>query len=695
MTDAELELTVARWLSADAAATYAPDALRGRILDIPTSRAPLGWWHRFATMPAVGASLATASIAGVLIATMFFGLFDRPAGTDGETCSNRQVQQALDNLRDASGYRYVNVRQTHQLDLDAGLSFDDPQYVWTDGSTAEGAYLAPDRVIEHVTSTSGGLFDRGYLQHLQINGHTYRLMEVDGTETWVEDTNWPTPNLVYGYIGAAFPSFSVPLVSGADWGGTPVTSELSGEGGCTAATAIPLSDDMVGFETQRAVAVRVDVRSLRPTAVAIGPAEGEQPREGDERSTWQITWETPDGSEFIQPTDALPDPNTVEHSFVPTPSPSPLEADPGAWPATELAAGSGANISDVVAGEDRFVSVGAEFPDGKPDAAIWTSTDGATWELLEDLPDGENLGLTSVDWNGSVFLAMGLRDHIGAEGEYVASRPEVWLSDDGLTWRTGGEIGPGADTDEVGNPSRPIFTGTRWVAGGSIWNLEDNQNRPAFFISSDDGATWQTVELDDVGSGSLGTVVVLPDGSLLALGCESPGATNSSQFGEACYQRPWRSDNGTEWTPGAISDTYVSAMTRWGERLIGIVSASDPTGQSEPTSRLATSVDGATWEDLGGFSPGIESPYAIEVVGDNVVILGQIGNESTILGTAWRSADGATWENLPLGFPDGAGEIGVSLGGVVQTPSGLAILGGAVVGGADSAAVLWLEPPAD
>ena len=54
-----------------------------------------------------------------------------------------------------------------------------------------------------------------------------------------------------------------------------------------------------------------------------------------------------------------------------------------------------------------------------------------------------------------------------------------------------------------------------------------------------------------------------------------------------------------------------------------------------------------------------------------------------------------TWETLPLGFPQGAGEIGVSLGGAVQTPSGLAVLGGVVVGGADSVPLLWLEPPAD
>ena len=83
-------------------------------------------------------------------------------------------------------------------------------------------------------------------------------------------------------------------------------------------------------------------------------------------------------------------------------------------------------------------------------------------------------------------------------------------------------------------------------------------------------------------------------------------------------------------------------MTRWGDRLIGIVSEADPTGQAgEATSRLVTSRNGVDWEDVEGFSHGTGSPYAIDVAGDNIVILGQIGNGSTILGTAWRSADGA------------------------------------------------------
>ena len=340
-----------------------------------------------------------------------------------------------------------------------------------------------------------------------------------------------------------------------------------------------------------------------------------------------------------------------------------------------------------------FVAVGAGFPDGHAAAAIWTSTDGLSWEPVVDLPDGAGIGLNTVDWNGEIYLVVGHREDVPAEGEaFTGARPETWISTDGVTWEFGGDIGPATETGDVANPGRPVFTGSRWVAGGSIFTLATNQQRPAFFVSSD-GAEWETIELDDVGSGSLGTVVVLPDGSLLASGCESPGATNSGQFGEACYQRPWRSDDGTTWTPGEISDVYVGAMARWGDRLIGIVSEADPTGQTEPTSRLATSLDGVNWEDVDGFSPGAWSPSAIDVAGDELVILGQIVNESSIFGVAWRSVDGASWETVPLGFPEGTS--GVSLGGAVQTPSGLAVLGGAQIGETDSVPLIWLEPPAD
>ena len=218
-------------------------------------------------------------------------------------------------------------------------------------------------------------------------------------------------------------------------------------------------------------------------------------------------------------------------------------------------------MSDVAAGDGGFVAVGAAFPGGHPAAAIWTSTDGRSWEPVVNLPDGAGIGLNTVDWNGEIYVVVGHRDYVPAEGEqFTSARPETWISGDGVNWEFGGEIGPAAETGEVANPGRPVLAGSQWVAGGSIWTLATNQQRPAFFVSSD-GANWETIELDDVGSGSLGTVVVLPDGSLLASGCESPGGTNSSQFGEACCRRV-RGDRPTA-RPGHLGRSATCTLARW------------------------------------------------------------------------------------------------------------------------------------
>ena len=97
------------------------------------------------------------------------------------------------------------------------------------GRPAEGAYLAPDRVIERVTTTRGGMFDRGYLEHLQINGHTYRLMEVGGRGGMGRGHELARRRTsCTGTSARPSRRSPVPLVSGADWGEAAVTAELPG-----------------------------------------------------------------------------------------------------------------------------------------------------------------------------------------------------------------------------------------------------------------------------------------------------------------------------------------------------------------------------------------------------------------------------------------------------------------------------------
>ena len=695
MIDADLELRVRDWLTADAAVMRTPPSLRRRVFDLPAMPAPKeSFLSRFSGV-ALSGGLIAAAVAAMVVTSMFFNLFDVPVGADGEPCNNRQIQRALDHLRDAEGYRYVNHEQLRELDPDVEVSFDDPEFVWTDAWTSEGAYLAPDRVRDFPTFTLPSLFNRGYIEHLQVGGATYQLQDIEGVETWVELENWPTANLVNGYVANAFPLISIPGVTALEWRGTPVPDDLPGTGGCTAAALIP-QDDPGGAAPvpshlirQRIVALRVDIGSGRASTVYLGPSVTSRGGAGDYRNWFEMTWVMPKDDEFVAPTETIPDPNLGGGPFAtPEPTPTPLPVDPDAWTPVELDAGGGA-IASVVVGDDRYVAVGANYsnPEGNV-GMIWTSTDGSTWDVVSVSGDLTDLAFESVVWDGDTFLALGYRTHHDADKPQLSSyRPETWVSTDGVTWEPGGEIGPAEETGEVANPGRPVAGGPGWVAGGSIWVLTENLQRPAFF-SSPDGREWTTIELDGVVSGSLRAVLPLADSRLFATGCESPSPTNVNP---ACFPRPWYSDDGVNWAPGGTLDVEVGSIARWGDLLIGVGGDVDPSGQEQQPGRVMTSTDGATWTDLPGFASGSASVVGIRSVGDELIIDGQLSDGGMYpYATAWRSTDGSEWEAISLGLPTGG--TGSFINAVIETADGLAFLGHVQMGEIDVMPVIWVEP---
>ena len=283
--------------------------------------------------------------------------------------------------------------------------------------SSEGAYLAPDRVIERrdpqrpVPSS-----DHGYLEHLQIDGHTYRLVEIDGTPTWTETTNWPTPNMVYGYIGAAFPAFSVPLVNGADWGGTAVPEGLPGAGGCTAATLFPVDETLPAHLVEhRAVAVRVELGSLRPTAVA--DRAGRQRERARDGESPQLLGRSPGprrtADEFIAPDRFRPIRTRSSSPSCRSRARRHRRSIPTPGPPTELPIDATGSIGDAVAGEGCFVAVGSTFPGDDPigcDLDVQRRRDVDTRRCARGR--GTGLGSRTSRWDGSHFVATGYRNYV-------------------------------------------------------------------------------------------------------------------------------------------------------------------------------------------------------------------------------------------------------------------------------------------
>jgi hypothetical protein len=678
MNDADVERLLTGWLKADAAVMHAPAHLRERIGGIPfTKPARSSGWHRFTVWAAKPAMVAVAAI-GVVVAINFFNVLDRPPGAEGETCNNRQLQQALDHLRDSAGYRYVR-RQEHQIfDPEAEVSIEDPVYIWVEAYVASGAYLAPDRAHERVTFVDRDIGDPGYEEHLQIGGQTWQLRIVDGERTWVRlTTPWPTANMAYGYIQGSVSQFPLPGVSTLRFGEVPVPDGLPGQGGCTAAKLVP--------ETGRVVAIRVDIGSQQVTATYDGPASDAR---GAFRTTFEIISSVPEADEFP----AQPAEYREEDLFAtpaPTPIVTPAPPDPNAWPPVELPnpaeEGGSAGIAAGAAGDDRFVAVGSQYPPGVDvqsgwSAVVWTSVDGREWELL-DGPDGfAEMTFSTVTWDGTTFMALGYRRQAPAEdGTYVPDRPESWSSTDGLTWEQGGLFEAGANVGSL------VRGGPGWVTTGSIWT--GNEQRPAVFTSRD-GSTWTTRQPEEFGFGSVRTVEVAEDGSLRAVACETPELTNTAPT-SPCLLRPWLSDDGIEWTTGPIIDAglELSDISPVSDGYVAI--GYDPAGGFQT---LYRSPDGEEWTRVSSFPAGPEAhAESVTVLDDGLLVEGSIMTSSGYPSAGvWESTDGETWESVGLAVPEGA--IGSFVEAVVEGPAGVLLLGGVQLDETHGIPVMWLEP---
>ena len=687
MIDQPFEQRVEAWLRRDAATFAAPAALERRVRDIPASApASRPWWTgRFSFVLAPAATVAVLVVA--VLGVQLFYVFDRPAGLDGGLCNNRQVHGALDALRDAPGYRYESRDEVYDFDTTAEFSLDDPQYAWRTGVAAEGAYRSPDRVREVVTFTDG--MDRGYVEHLQVGDTTWRRTPIDA-DTWVRMPNpLPFANMVYGYVQAAFPAFEVPVVRSLDWGGTPAPDDIPGSGGCTVATLIP--GDGIGD----VVALRIDVASGRAVGLYRGPPADGDVRHGAIRYLFEITWSTPDETEFTPPTDATDAPD--EGSELPPPTPVPAQTPAAnAWAPLELPLpdgwSSGAATSMVHMGPTGFVAVGTadrfEADQYESTVVVWTSTDGTTWDVVSDPPTADYL--EGLAWDGETLLA------IGISGSGNIPNYDIWSSPDGREWSRAASLEPGV------GPRRPVSTRHGWVAPASHYSESAEagggvQMTPAM-LRSTDGREWVETVLPDTGSGMLTSVVELEGGELMAFGCESPGATNSAQFGEMCLTRPWRSADGITWSHGPILDIELSRVVRHGDALLGLGSRSEP-GRGVPT-LLFRSDDGETWTELpfpfaatqedadSGMGGG---PEGILLIDSTIVVEGSAPGYSPSgrpYPALWRGTADGDWEAIPLGFTEQGGYVE----DLVAVEGRLVLIGSIVLGETESQPVVWLEP---
>ncbi len=161
---------------------------------------------------------------------------------------------------------------------------------------------------------------------------------------------------------------------------------------------------------------------------------------------------------------------------------------------TRAAEDAGAdNVSGLATSAGRIIAVGS--PGDEILSAVWTSSDGGSWERVpheddifgqprkdDDLYTWWRTVVNAVTWTGSEFVAVGFAT-TGTQN----LDPAAWVSSDGLAWDLifGAELFNSGDTATLasvaGDGGLVVAVGNRSRAAGSV---------PLALVSSDGGRTW-------------------------------------------------------------------------------------------------------------------------------------------------------------------------------------------------------------
>lgn len=241
-----------------------------------------------------------------------------------------------------------------------------------------------------------------------------------------------------------------------------------------------------------------------------------------------------------------------------------------------------------------MVAVGSVWTDGRPSAAVWTTSDGRTWSRVAD---------GSEAFGGGAF--------------------EMWAAaSDGHRLVA---VGHGCD-----DPNNPCGM------------------RPTVWTSNLDGG-WERVAHDPeiFGLGGQMTDVVFRDGRIIAVGVYCDDAD--------CHGAAWSSVDGTRWTRTRLeSQTHPSALLS-GDTLVAV--GEGFTGDGRTVAAVWTSPDGVEWtraphddavfsgDGVEGSDEAVMTSVAASPTGDRSLIAG-----GWVIGPAgqhprfWTSSDGTTWQ---------------------------------------------------
>ena len=276
-----------------------------------------------------------------------------------------------------------------------------------------------------------------------------------------------------------------------------------------------------------------------------------------------------------------------------------------------------ATVNDVTYGNGQWLAVGNISTAGSIDAAIWTSADGETWQLVDTGDSFKSMTIAAITPFGDGYAAVGTPcgalEGCGGGGEVYVSSP------DGVSWTRqpspdveccvmqsiaadeSGLVAVGLDIT-TGFPATPADAGVRHSTDGVEWTQID---APTEFATS-----------------TMGDVVAA-----------GPGFVAVGQSSSA--PQAWISTDGTEWAKAATSAAMgTGQILRAGGRDDLIVAV----GRSAADAAVWTSdATGDAWSTAT--SPGKGSLNAVVVTPSAMVVGGKDGSDAVV----WMSVDGASW----------------------------------------------------
>ncbi len=175
---------------------------------------------------------------------------------------------------------------------------------------------------------------------------------------------------------------------------------------------------------------------------------------------------------------------------------------------------AGAVAAAAVAGPQGYVIVGAKL---KPTSGclpiVWWSVDLSSWTKGSDVADEDDSSVVVTAAAGPAGFVSG--------GAYD-SKPAVWTSADGRTWKT--VLLPFAAGDRNGQLSEMAVSGRRVVALGHQTSA-DGTVTPLAEVSADGGQSWRMVSFGSTGPGT--SITALTSGPAASPPADSSGTQGS------------------------------------------------------------------------------------------------------------------------------------------------------------------------